>query len=716
MKNILILIMILSMVSAFCTEMKKSTTDRFVPQTFNFQAAVKDADGMPVNDTRVIEFRIYDSVSDGMQLWSELHYDVVISDGIFSEELGGTTAFTETMFTYPELYITFVMGGEEMSPRQKLNAVPFAMYAENADNAANAEYATFADEAMSVGGYTGTDLVTQDFNGDANIMGTMTANAFVGDGSGLTNLTAMDDDYVNTDGPDAITANSADATLSVTNTGSGNGIDVLDAGEDGVYVHNAGYSNTGLASDKKNGFEVAGAGDNGLFVGEAGENGVLVHSPAENGVYVYYAGQDGYRVFNAGYPSIQYASESKNGFEVNGAEGNGLYVGRAEEDGVNIYTAVDDGIQLDYAVNDGVDIYSVGGDGVNIYNAGSSSFQIVSEENNGFEVSGAEGNGLYVGHADENGVYVKSATVTGVVVEDADFDGFKVQNAGNSGFSVFNSEGRGFSTSTVATDGYYIFSAGSPTTAVISNAKNGFEVAGAEGNGLFIGHADIDGISVNSSGDDGVQVGTADGDGLYVYSAGDDGIDVTSDVCGVFAMTTNASDEWGVYTYDKIHGSNVTSRSQSTHVKNAGSESLEAGDVVCIAGYEENTLGEGKTLVKVEKANSGNSSAVFGVVEYKVMIKEEVDERNEGRTIKSFTHAEGRAGSGEYLSVIVFGIADVKTDRRSTIKTGEKLTVSENDGKTRSIDEKDHWTIGVLGKALEDSNGKDTVKVFVNCK
>jgi hypothetical protein len=218
------------------------------------------------------------------------------------------------------------------------------------------------------------------------------------------------------------------------------------------------------------------------------------------------------------------------------------------------------------------------------------------------------------------------------------------------------------------------------------------------------------GLEVYSSGSHGITMSGIGGDGVNIGSSAGD---------GVYANTTDISNEWGFNTPDKINGSNITTRSQSTHVRNTGSEALETGDIVCIAGgYEDNVLGEGDfvSLVNVEKANSRNSGAVLGVVEYKVAIREEADERNEGKTLKSFRHADGRISSGDYLSVIVFGPADVKADGRSNIKSGEKLTVSDNSGKTRSINESDNWTIGILGKSLEDSNGKDTVKVFVNCK
>ena len=84
---------------------------------------------------------------------------------------------------------------------------------------------------------------------------------------------------------------------------------------------------------------------------------------------------------------------------------------------------------------------------------------------------------------------------------------------------------------------------------------------------------------------------------------------------------------------------------------------------------------------------------------------------------KSFEHATGNVTRGDYLSIIVFGQAEVKVSDSRSIKAGNKLTVSNTAGKARIINNQDSWAdTGILGKALEDSNGKGKIKVFVNCK
>ena len=91
-----------------------------VPATINFQGALKDANGVPVNDTKYLDFRIYDDPNTGTLLWNEDHTAVEIVDGIFSEELGSSSPFPSDLFDNSELYLTFYVGGSEMTPRQKL--------------------------------------------------------------------------------------------------------------------------------------------------------------------------------------------------------------------------------------------------------------------------------------------------------------------------------------------------------------------------------------------------------------------------------------------------------------------------------------------------------------------------------------------------------------------------------------------------------------------
>jgi hypothetical protein len=521
------------------------------------------------------------------------------------------------------------------------------------------------------------------------------------------------------------------------------GVNIYEAGTDGIYVYNAGNPTTQNTSALNNGIEVAGAQGHGLYVGRAdhdgvrigqtGDNGINIFQTEYNGVKIEESGLDGFNVFKAGNPSSFNLSSSKNGFEVAGAEGNGLYVGVVDDKGVNVYKSSSDGVY--------------------VYNAGSPTTQHTSTQKNGVEIAGAQGYGLYIGYTDHSGIKIEEADDNGIYIDNVGYDGIHVSHAGNvsgavisnenNGFEVNAAEGHGAFIGQVYMDGIHVHKAGSVTTTSSSTLDNGVEIEGAAGYGMYVGNSGNDGVYLNNSGGDGYYVYEADDhgfkaanvgldgfyvqypgdDGFYVYSAADDGLYVNnSGDRAIYSRTTDASNEWGLYTPDKIYANNVTSKGSSSYAKNKGNSTLMPGDIVCIAGgLEENVLdGAGFPVVNINKATKSNSQAVFGVVEYKVIIREEMEEAPEGETSelkKSFEHAGGNVSQGDYLSVIVFGQAEVKVSDSKNIQAGQKLTISETAGKARTLNRQDSWVdTGILGKALENSAGQGKITIFVNCK
>ncbi|MCF7793117.1 MAG: hypothetical protein K9N09_08420 [Candidatus Cloacimonetes bacterium] len=336
--------------------------------TLNFQGMLQDADGIPVNDTKMIEFRIYDDLTAGTQLWSELHYSVNIEDGLFAVELGNDTAFPADLFAGDELFITFFVGGEEITPRQKFLPVPFSIRSYQAANADTSAYAATL-EGVALSG-----VVQQDGDGNATISGTMTADAYVGDGSGLSGITQIyDDTYLHKVGPDTMTANSEDAVLSIQNqSDTGDGIFVSGV-YNGLNVNNSSYGVTASGTQY---------------------SGFL----SFNTISGYQADQilwNGFQAVQIGTPTaMNYNTENPAGFVVNGSEGNGLWVGRADMDGVYVNSAGVDGVQVNFV---GDNFFQAGQDGSEKFYVNSSGSLFSESFQN---ISFAAGGNRYLGLPD----------------------------------------------------------------------------------------------------------------------------------------------------------------------------------------------------------------------------------------------------------------------------------------------------------------------------
>lgn len=103
-----------------------------VPQTINYQGLLAQ-DGVPVNGTRTVSFKIYDSDEAGSMLWQETQ-TVSFTDGLFSVILGSTTPMPQSAFLGGSRWLSVAIdGGPEILPRGQLTSVAYAFYAGKAD-------------------------------------------------------------------------------------------------------------------------------------------------------------------------------------------------------------------------------------------------------------------------------------------------------------------------------------------------------------------------------------------------------------------------------------------------------------------------------------------------------------------------------------------------------------------------------------------------------
>jgi hypothetical protein len=117
----------------------------------------------------------------------------------------------------------------------------------------------------------------------------------------------------------------------------------------------------------------------------------------------------------------------------------------------------------------------------------------------------------------------------------------------------------------------------------------------------------------------------------------------------------------------------------------------------------------------VRRADQGTYSGVIGVVEKRMLWAS-----TPGKEEHSLQGADGPAQPGEYVSLIIYGVAEVKIAPDSEIAAGQRLTASDLAGRARALQVRqvDGMTVTegapVIGIALATpSLDRETIPVFV---
>ena len=133
-----------------------------VPNSLVQQGRLFDSEDNPVSGSISIVFTLYDDPTESDDaLWTETQ-DITLEDGYFSARLGDVTALDPGVFDGSVRYLGVKVGSDpEMTPRQAITSVPYAIkaghaleadeatHASEADNATNADHATTADSATN---------------------------------------------------------------------------------------------------------------------------------------------------------------------------------------------------------------------------------------------------------------------------------------------------------------------------------------------------------------------------------------------------------------------------------------------------------------------------------------------------------------------------------------------------------------------------------------
>ncbi len=126
--------MVASLVAIVVLSVPLSATRAEVPGLINHQGYLTDDAGVPVTGDVEVAFSIHHDETEPGELWSEGPMTVTVSGGVYNMILGQITPITPGLFTVPmPLWLEVTVGGEALSPRERLVSVPYAIVADNAD-------------------------------------------------------------------------------------------------------------------------------------------------------------------------------------------------------------------------------------------------------------------------------------------------------------------------------------------------------------------------------------------------------------------------------------------------------------------------------------------------------------------------------------------------------------------------------------------------------
>lgn len=102
------------------------------PLILNHQGRLLDASDTPIDGAVDLEFRIYESATGGVPLWSELHPGMQVQDGLFTASLGETVPIPANLLAVSssvpmDRYLEVIVQGTVISPRLRLSSVPYAV-------------------------------------------------------------------------------------------------------------------------------------------------------------------------------------------------------------------------------------------------------------------------------------------------------------------------------------------------------------------------------------------------------------------------------------------------------------------------------------------------------------------------------------------------------------------------------------------------------------
>jgi hypothetical protein len=279
--------------------------------------------------------------------------------------------------------------------------------------------------------------------------------------------------------------------------------------------------------------------------------------------------------------------------------------------------------------------------------------------------------------------------------------------SGSYGLSVNNTAAgdgiRGYSSSGSALDGGlygYSYSTGS---GVVGRSTGGNGVYGDGPTGVYGESSDNNGQGVSGHGSgtltEGVVGTSAQGTGVYGLASASTG----GNAIGVWGHTNYT---YGFYTGEWIYtGQGCVNCSAAYVAQSADAQPLEIGDIVSISGIAPPLAGGQTPILTVSRA-SDTDQGLLGVVQSRAVVdagqallpSEHSLERDE---VEIAGTAPGRVSKGDYLFVVVQGLAQVRVDASAAaVEVGDAIGPAARSGAARTVD-LNMAPAPVLGRALE---------------
>jgi len=163
------------------------------------QGVLRNAAGDVVNGVYALTFRLYDAQQDGQMLWSEVHNNVPVEMGIYTTEIGNINPIPNGLFKQnATVWMGISVEGQQELPRIQVTTVAYAFQARSAMVAQGLDCTgCISEDALGFDPVSEENVVQVVENSGKFLSssggvvgGTVTATAFVGDGSGLTGISS----------------------------------------------------------------------------------------------------------------------------------------------------------------------------------------------------------------------------------------------------------------------------------------------------------------------------------------------------------------------------------------------------------------------------------------------------------------------------------------------------------------------------------------------